>query len=767
MMRDKRYLWLAVLGFLLGRVFIYAANPFAIAFYWSAAKEKKGRKWMITALLLGILSSGESIGLLKYTFLLMVLGLIDAWYRKNRNQTISCGILALLTGGANLIFCLGLSFLSLNTWELLISSLLEMLMVYSLCGVFQEGVHYILCGEWNGRPTNEELISLIIIIFCSLYGVPWQWESIFSIVDMAAYGVVFFMGARYGAAIGAFAGVSAGVLAYLNEEGIGVLGIYCVFGMISGLLNKMGKWLDLLICVLTGMGAIYLLAGEVSGVMALRSLLSAAVVCGALPGSWYRCPAPDAERQRDPFEHEDIRELANGKIEDFSNAFRRLSKSLDGKNGVEQDLSPEEMERIFTELSSRVCSDCVNCKYCWEKHFYQTKENMEHMLWQAGKEGTISISGLSPEFGRRCVRLASYVEQAEQRVAIAKQSLGWRNRLAEHREVMARQMMEVAAALKSFTLEIGDDQDVPDAWRVAMGDELRRVGVKVKHFGAKKTKGRLEVAFTGCCQGNQCLTKTDLAQCLYQGTGIPMRPTRETRNVLGTEEATMIFCEETKWRALTGLARVAKSGESVSGDNFSFLELQTGELLMVLADGMGSGEMAYKDSVNLIEVLEHLLEAGFEKKSALRLLNLLFFAGYEGETFATLDMSAINLYTGECSMYKSGAVATFIRKKDGVQTVEAQTLPVGVDKEAQCESQSVQLEEGDMVIMVTDGVLDGFYDGRIPVDEPEDTLENLIYNLPVQNPNDMAHQILMNALARSHRDATDDMSVLVAGIWGK
>ena len=118
-------------------------------------------------------------------------------------------------------------------------------------------------------------------------------------------------------------------------------------------------------------------------------------------------------------------------------------------------------------------------------------------------------------------------------------------------------------------------------------------------------------------------------------------------------------------------------------------------------------------------------------------------------------------------MYKSGAVATFIRKKDGVQTVEAQTLPVGVDKEAQCESQSVQLEEGDMVIMVTDGVLDGFYDGRIPVDEPEDTLENLIYNLPVQNPNDMAHQILMNALARSHRDATDDMSVLVAGIWGK
>ena len=66
---------------------------------------------------------------------------------------------------------------------------------------------------------------------------------------------------------------------------------------------------------------------------------------------------------------------------------------------------------------------------------------------------------------------------------------------------------------------------------------------------------------------------------------------------------------------------------SVSGDNYSFLELSgTGELLMVLTDGMGSGEMADRDSSNLIEALEYLMEAGFEKKSALRLLNTLFVA---------------------------------------------------------------------------------------------------------------------------------------------
>jgi len=71
------------------------------------------------------------------------------------------------------------------------------------------------------------------------------------------------------------------------------------------------------------------------------------------------------------------------------------------------------------------------------------------------------------------------------------------------------------------------------------------------------------------------------------------------------------------------------------------------------------------------------------------------------------------------------------------------------------------------VIMVSDGVVDGFYAGRIPPVEEGDTLENLILNLPCQNPNDMANQILMHALERSDREATDDMSVLVAGIWKK
>ena len=186
---------------------------------------------------------------------------------------------------------------------------------------------------------------------------------------------------------------------------------------------------------------------------------------------------------------------------------------------------------------------------------------------------------------------------------------------------------------------------------------------------------------------------------------------------------------------------------------------------MVLADGMGSGERADQESKGLVEALENMLEAGLEKRSAIRMLNTLLVAGYEGKSFTALDMASIDLYTGVCEIVKNGAAPTFIKRETGVETITASALPVGVVMEEEGEARRIKLKGGDMIIMVSDGVIDG-YCGESG-ERQEEALEQLIGGLPCQNPTDMANQILMHALARSNREAADDMSVLVAGIWDK
>ncbi|MBO5486986.1 MAG: SpoIIE family protein phosphatase [Eubacterium sp.] len=769
-MKEKKWFVLWLVAFMLGRVWLFGINPFGVALFAVMCRMKKGYRSVALAVVIGMLSARDGIMLLKYMLLFVLI--IGIEYIRNKTaeakgmgrKPLSPVVLAVLTVGMNLLLGMALSVMSANTWENLWFGLLEGISVFMLIQVFYPGIHFFLYEDWNDFPGNETCISMLILVFTSLYAIPEVAESIFSVTSTISYFLVLALGFRYGAAIGAMTGTMAGILSACSGDGMVMIGIYCVLGISIGMFRKVGKWLSAFAFGFIGMGMLYLAAGEVEGILELRALASAMIIFLAIPKNVLERAEREEERVVNPIIKEDIRELANAKLADFSDAFRRLSKSFEGEVQEEQEIPGEEIERIFEELSEKVCHDCVNCNYCWDKHSEETSMNMHHILWQVGQDAASAMPEWDGDFGRRCIRLESYVEYAREKMAVARMNLGWRNRIAQNREVMARQMSEVAAALKSFTLNLEELEEVPAAWKKSMTEELKKLGVQVKKITAKRRKNKLEVAFTGNCQGNGCLTKTDLAKALSAACGISLVPDRDTRNVLSGKEETMFFRQDTRLKVLTGLARMAKSGEQISGDNYSFLELPEGELLMVLADGMGCGERAARDSINLIETLEHLLEAGFEKKSALRLLNTLFVANFEGKTFTTLDMSCINLHSGMCEIMKSGAAATFIRREDEVETIFSDALPVGVDMEAEGEVVELQLQDGDMVIMVSDGVLDGYYSkGRTE----EETLDRLIEELPCQNPTDLANQILMNALAHSDREATDDMSVLVAGVWDK
>ena len=73
-----------------------------------------------------------------------------------------------------------------------------------------------------------------------------------------------------------------------------------------------------------------------------------------------------------------------------------------------------------------------------------------------------------------------------------------------------------------------------------------------------------------------------------------------------------------------------------------------------------------------------------------------------------------------------------------------------------------KLYEGDIVIMVTDGILDS-----IKEKDKESYMERKIMEIKSTNPQEIANTILDHALAQSNYIPGDDMTVLTAGIWLK
>ena len=231
---------------------------------------------------------------------------------------------------------------------------------------------------------------------------------------------------------------------------------------------------------------------------------------------------------------------------------------------------------------------------------------------------------------------------------------------------------------------------------------------------------------------------------------------------LGTELQTIIFEEESKFGVLTGVARAIKETEKISGDNYSFLQLTNGKLLGSLSDGMGTGEKASRDSEEVIDLFEKLMEAGFSKETAIQIINGVLLAGSEQQNMSTLDVCDIDLYTGACELIKVGSAVTYIKRGILVEKIASTTLPLGVFGQIDMEPIRKRIMDGDYIIMVSDGVIDS-----LEVEGNAEIFQDMISKITAQNPKEIANNILNYAIHAGKGSIKDDMTVLVIGLWEK
>lgn len=172
------------------------------------------------------------------------------------------------------------------------------------------------------------------------------------------------------------------------------------------------------------------------------------------------------------------------------------------------------------------------------------------------------------------------------------------------------------------------------------------------------------------------------------------------------------------------------------------------------------GPKAECNSKLAIKMLEKMLSSGFDKCVALELINSVMVLRTNEETFSTVDMSVIDLYKGSIEFVKLSAAPTYIKNKNGVQIVKTLSLPVGILNEVDIDLYENQLEEGDTVVMVTDGIIDS----KENIEKKELWLKDLLENVENDNPQRIADIIIQESLDNGYGIAKDDMTVIVAKI---
>ena len=185
----------------------------------------------------------------------------------------------------------------------------------------------------------------------------------------------------------------------------------------------------------------------------------------------------------------------------------------------------------------------------------------------------------------------------------------------------------------------------------------------------------------------------------------------------------------------------------------------SGLLCLLLADGMGSGEAARKESALTCRLVEQFLEAGIEPEAALKTLNsAMALRGADTGSFTTIDLLTCRPDTGEVAFYKYGAAPSYLKKGGVVRRVTGGTLPAGLrGAPAVPDVTRATLEPGSFAVLISDGVADP---GR------DEWLMDLLAGWEGDDPQALAGLILNESIRREGLQDDCGIQVLYRGNQG-
>ncbi len=364
--------------------------------------------------------------------------------------------------------------------------------------------------------------------------------------------------------------------------------------------------------------------------------------------------------------------------------------------------------------------------------------------------------------GGACQCLSGYFadENLSDLVRCGEEEVNWRERYLELRLLFSEQLAECAQMLEHTGQMIGESAGLPESVRARLEEALEALEVAVTRAVLVREENRRGALYLVLeSQTERCVTMRLVSDAVSHVFGREMMPDPGQPTIVSGTPRMIRFQEKPAFFMLHGVAGSRKEGSGCSGDSFSFLEPDPGQALFFLCDGMGSGARAQEESARVTELAEQLCRAGFSSQIIVRLINTaLLVQGTERPV--TIDMGRLDLYSGLCDFTKSGACVTFICRKDTVEELNGDSLPVGILRESAPVERLLKLKSGDQIVMMTDGVLEA-----LPGMEKEEQMKAFCLEHRAARPKELAADVL--AYAQSFGAAKDDMTVLVAGIWKK
>jgi len=571
------------------------------------------------------------------------------------------------------------------------------------------------------------------------------------IANIVAELIVLFAAYIGGAALGAGVGLALGLaLCLATPAEVTMIGMMGISGMAAGTMRRLKKPGAVGTFMLTCLLFILAFHGTPERYMRMIETAAAAAIFFALPKRLFVFAGKYFDMQtRREFEHrlheQRFRELTAGRLKEVSDVFAQTGEMFTGE-AAQKPVSAD-ISGILSVLAESSCKDCVFRKSCWDKDFLSTYHVFGRLLATYEKRGALCADDVDEAFAKKCFNLHGILATAESMFGSYLLGLQWKRKVEASRAITGKQLIGVAQVVNNIGQEMNAGFEFLESVEARVAATLDGAGVRVGEVCAESAGGGLVVGVKvkNCRRDQDC--RRSLERAVSSACGVRM--TRFDQAGCGTQKScTLRFAQAHRFGVLTGIAQAPK-GE-ISGDSHSFQGLKDGRYMLMLCDGMGSGEAARTESASTISLMENFFQAGFDDGVVFDTINRLLLLKSGEETFSTVDLCMLDLKTGGAEFTKIGSESSYIFAGSEVHTVTPGSLPIGILDEVRPVTSRMTLHSGDMIVMVSDGVSSAI----------QTSAAEWFADIPKTNAQETADAILTKAMDGC--PPADDMTVMVS-----
>ena len=621
----------------------------------------------------------------------------------------------------------------------------------------------------------EEVIGASLMLAIAVGGIGDFSVAGFSIRNILSILIVMVLGWKNGMLIGTTSGVTIGVTlgVITNSEPI-MIAAYAISGMIAGILNRFGKIGVVVGFALGNILLAYVANGYTVELIHFKEILIASIGLLFVPKTLQidieeftgKSKLLPSMSDRALNKSKEVAESLNN----VSNAINEMATTYRGQDdldAVEKDnISSDENKEIFIgELLNNLEPYKDNMLYddiakadgeidneIFELLLEKQEISRKDLLQIFANCNSYIVGAEDNKISKQLEdNIMQIVRTINVSYKVAKSNFIWKKKEEQTKKNISNQLKNVSNAIKSMAKDIEKDikaEEKYQAERLEIVDLLRQKEIEVQDIMIKKdNRFIVEIYLT------RLLENTKLEQIAEILTNILKEPI--VLNAEATVGKKIVYLSDDKYIMAIGMAQETKNNSKQSGDSILNIRLKDGKYLVAISDGMGSGKEAKNSSNQTLRLLENLLVSGFDKKASLDLINNALM-NQNKETFATLDIAIVDLYEGNVEFIKSAACPTYIKKNKRVQMIKSNSLPTGILEECKLETFDKDINDGEIVVLCSDGILDS----NVEYKNKELWIKYLLEDIETTNTQKIANLILEESVDNNYGIAKDDMSVV-------